>query len=148
MARFGLILYLTLTTAAGPWLCCCLVAPVNALNQNAAPAERSESESSCCCCQDTPGDDALPADQAPTPARHCPCHQNPPETVALPAQDSASITQQVRLLVLLDSARPETLSHTPVLLILDADRQVSEESAASLSESPRDMLRALHILLC
>jgi hypothetical protein len=88
MVRLGVVLYLGVVTAAGPWLCCCTVTrlacglltppvPTVAATHAKAPP--------CCCCEEpAPPADSTPAEPVQRDCPECPCRQGASELVAVP----------------------------------------------------------------
>lgn len=149
MARIGLILVLALATAVGPWLCCCTAAFLSALPAKvAAPPAPANEPAAPCCCHTASTDNSPPAEPNPAPGPSCPCEKNRPQNEKLWVSDHSTAEQLARLLVLLDRtetlARPCTLSFSD----LDAQGQPARESIVLPFQEPRDLLRALHLLLC
>ncbi len=143
MARIGLILYLMLAAAAGPWLCCCSAAQLGAL---AAPAprkavaeEKRDADPPCACCRHaTPA----PRDadcQVSSTGTSCHCAEGRPPAVAsvtpvTPPDDRFVET----FLSSLAATTPAIVSALSLTL----------GNAALPFHDTDDLLRAFHILRC
>lgn len=69
--RFALAILAALANAAGPWLCCCLMA---VMVSKPAKADAPKTTAKCSHCKDEPADTKAPA--KPTPAKPCPCQEH------------------------------------------------------------------------
>jgi hypothetical protein len=149
MVRIGLTLYLVLSIAVGPSLCCCLPGDLLALCTSASSARHH-----CCghpsCDRDhsskKPSD--VPGDPSPAPHRHCPCKEASPELLVFLAPEHSSGAEEGRFP---DSSRSIEagwflLSVNP--LSLPTQGQLPTQPITGSWHDPRDILRALHILRC
>lgn len=143
MARFGLALYLVMATAVGPWLCCCTTVGMPAspsASQQPAPGEPEETSTSCCCCPKAPADEP-PAE----PVNSCPCHKSQADPVILPP---TPVAEHARLLTVADALPGNPLDGSPALFTLDPYGRALWEGVVCPFQKPRDLLYALHLLLC
>jgi hypothetical protein len=149
MARTGLALYLVLSTAVGPSLCCCL--PDDLFSLCTAPKEPSSAHRHCC------GHDAAhhrhraanttQAPDMPTPAaqRDCPCKEDQPQPVAFELSGNLSPLEAARCLMV----SHWTIVGVPVLGdVLLTQGKAPRESISCPFCNSRDILSALHILRC
>lgn len=91
--RFALAIIAALANAAGPWLCCCVMA---VMVSKPAKADTPKSVAKCSHCKDEPtGDTKAPA--KPAPAKQCPCQEHliaDPSTVQ-PITESAQAADSI-----------------------------------------------------
>ena len=141
MKRLGLILYLVLATAAGPWYCCCSAARLTAAAVPTAdvsvPAE-DRAEASCPCCRVvTIRNDHFQIAPAAPPCR-CQEHRPPAVSVTAPVLP-------------VDDAHHGP-SVPPALVTPSAPALVSSWSRAESASGPfhdtHALLRAFHLLRC
>ncbi len=106
MFRLGLALYLSIVTAAGPWLCCCAATRL-ALVLPAPPAvAASEPNPPPCCCRHHDAERSPPTarpGESPQPeGPGCPCRQHAEQRVALvpaSAEPVAELSRPIGLAV-------------------------------------------------
>ena len=149
MARIGLALYLVLSTAVGPSLCCWLPGDLFALCT--AITQPSSAHRHCCGhhaanhCHRAVKTTQAPDMPTPAPQRDCPCKEDQPQPVVFELSDN---------LPALEAARSLMVSHwtivgVPVLGgVLLTQGEAPRESIFCPFRNSRDILRALHILRC
>ena len=156
--RLGLTVYLMLATVAGPAFCCCLPGHFAAL-WTAASAKHSESQRTCscpaCCHEQAPSepsrqDVALPSrGQSNHPNdSQCPCKSAGAQAYAVVSINSVAAKQlqqlggSERAADLVGSLGTVASGPTIQGIALGCDCLIAP------FQTPRDMLRALHILRC
>jgi len=135
MLRVGLLLYLMLVTASGPFVCCCLAVEVG----DAIAQERRES--SGCCSQHAPSNKEIPS-KCPKPP--CPCKEASYDPNAGRTSDSAEILNDLRQQV---SVGTFALVATGASVDVAAETGIPPNLAFTFLDS-RDILRAIHGLRC
>jgi hypothetical protein len=152
MVRVGLLVYLIVATAAGPWLCCCTAAHFAALHTPATPqpaAARGEEPVPSCCSHKHAASAAkgIAIEPAPPAERSCACKDARP-SAAVPAAEptaSAGRPRPLDLPAFADGALP--VLHAEVC-VPDLSAQRSAACAAFPVRGCRDILHALHVLRC
>ena len=153
MVRFGVIGYLMLATSAGPAWCCC---NLTGLATFVAPAHPSSPFVSlnrlslrCCSLHDKNGyQPCRPARDVPPHQSPCPCHDNQQPSAVLPGTNDLSGASPARLIPERDLTGMVELFLSPTQPTPDAATQATVGSIGFPFSTPRDILRALHILLC
>ena len=144
--RIGLSLYLALSAAVGPCLCCCLPSDVLALCK---PVKQPACHEGCSHHHAHHGKHPTHSKQAPCPSfpapqRDCPCKQNPtnlavlPEQVSTPSGDFGPGAQ---------TANAVTAS-TPINTTENVFSTQHFPCYGPAVETPGEIVRALHILRC
>jgi hypothetical protein len=147
MARISLALYLVLSTAVGPALCCCVPGDLLALRTSA-----KQSSASChrCCGHDgakhshLPMTSPAPRGPIPAPEKDCLCKAGQPQPVVLTPSAKAPTSEEIRSLVPQSAALSLSLVG-PTTVIAG---QAPTGSIFCPFRTSRDILRALHILRC
>jgi hypothetical protein len=141
--RVVLAIYLTLATAAGPWLCCCSANRLAALAA-AARAPVPSPKPACCHCHGTPAPKPTPSTPARPPLPSCPCGEGRP-TAAVLVHSGTALLPQTDLKPAYVMA-PALGASGPGLIgggeLLQAGNAVWPFATA------RDLLHARHILRC
>lgn len=156
MVRIGLSIYLVLTMAAGPSLCCCLparLAQMLPIGNGKSGQDEADTHEACCCHhhphsaphgQKAPSQDQGKPDCPDSPT--CPCKQ-PGLNTALPTQDAqhsqASASSDIEGL---GAFVPATALTCPPSLAVSLSCWGQGTALPFLSA--HDFLTALHILRC
>jgi len=155
MYRIALATYLTLTTMASPWLCCCAtVRLVSGLFRTPAASESGSLLACCrpqvaqrnCCHQHADTQPSRPHSQLPT-RPSCPCRQSQPQPVDVLV--SGSPASKFSLTPSFLTVSPGSFGHpTAVLSCQSNEMIVPPEHSAFPWLTAQGILRALHILRC
>lgn len=144
MTRIGLALYLVLSSAVGPSLCCCLPGELLALYTSSACHR--------CCDYHTTSPSHRPAKPteapgtpSPAPQNDCPCKESQPQPVVLTPVEWDPAAQYTRSLMVSQWA---TVGDSLLAAVPLTQGQAPRESISCPFRDSRDMLRALHILRC
>lgn len=153
MMRLGLAVYLMLTTAVGPWFCCCAASRILKLCTTSEPG-RPAGHSCCGAHAPSPGHRSTgqeqgPAPSSPSPLGSCPCKEGRSQPVVFATSERSSAVELVRLLTALPSAEKGGLL-LPASFVLSgyATAQTATECLAFPFHDCRDILTALHVLRC
>jgi hypothetical protein len=139
MVRIGLTLYLMLSTAVGPALCCCLPGDFLALCLPASSVRHS------CCGYHAGRTEQSPGTPSPGPQKDCPCKKDQPQPVVFTPTHQSAASEYTRPLMLpqgtvvgdcLLGAAHFVQGHAP------------REPISYPYHNSRDLLRALRILRC
>jgi hypothetical protein len=150
MARIGLTLYLMLAAAVGPWLCCCTAGRLFSLS----PATKPTAHQRCCECPachrghppGAPSD--LSGDRVPAPRGLCPCNKDRPKALVSVESENSSAVERARSQEKHPSTELGAVLFSQACLALSPEGQGTGTPTVCSWRSPRDILRALHILLC
>lgn len=147
MVRIGLTLYLVLSTAVGPSLCCCLPVDVLALW---IPSARQK------CCGHHAASHShrpvkptqAPGTPSPAPERDCPCKEGEPQPVLLTPSEKAQAPESAHSLTSPKwvSVGALLLSAAPLHLLTQAETQGG--CFAFPFGGSRDILNAFQVLRC
>jgi hypothetical protein len=148
MARFGLMLYLTLATAAGPWFCCCTGVKLLALFAEMGRMVGAEQKKLSCCCGDHKGNCSHPPSESAPPSQPCTCPATNPQPATTEDSDDASFVQPSRFHSPSESAGNSAPLPLDIDLAEGALLRACKEPLASPFADGRDILCALHILRC
>jgi len=145
MAQISLALYLALSTAVGPSLCCCLPGKLVALFTS---AQRPLSACHHGACQGPhPKKTKGPGRPAPTPEKDCPCKESQPQPAEFtPAPPSPESESTRSLIPTKWAALGVSLGAGP--LLLHSQEQPPGHGISFPFSDARDILSVLQVLRC
>ena len=145
-------IYLMLVALAGPGLCCCttmrLWAKCSHQRQPGHAENQAEPASHRGCCHHHSTGKSSPQPQPPHDSPACPCKEHRSIPVALLATDLDFANQFKPSQAFQGLMEMATSVPTAAMLSANGTAQLPGEGLSSPYLTPRDMLRALHILRC
>ena len=147
MTRIGLTLYLVLSTAVGPSLCCCLPGDLLALWTSSARQG--------CCGHHAASHSHRPAKTtqapgtpSPAPEKDCPCKESQPQPVVLTPSEKSQDSESTRSLIAANWAAVDvSLLHAAPLNLL-TQAETKGRCFAFPFRGARDVLSVLQVLRC
>src|SRR5262245_23538273 len=154
MFRSVLAGYLMVVLLAGPQLCCCTIARLPAKLSPETPQSKMPpaTPNDCCCCHHDQGESSPPEDQpeqSPSPGkRDCPCQKQSSHDgkAFFAASETGTLGQARHVSELLADFLAWPAGDQP--LLCDGLSRTNGVNPSSSFLTPREMLRALHVLRC